>query len=111
MKSAEVYDLVKDTWKNLPDMPEVGSSITCVNVKNQILMSSKQFRLMSYDIGSKAYSYVGLQNNDKASRCVVSYKEKLYLFEGKSIFKMTKQCEVLDTITIDREFGSIIQSS
>ena len=42
---------------------------------------------------------------------MVSYKEKLYLFEGKSIFKMTKQCEVLDTINIDREFGSIIQSS
>ena len=27
MKSAEVYDVVKNLWKNLPDMPEEGSGI------------------------------------------------------------------------------------
>ena len=39
-KSAEVYDVVKNTWKKLPDMPERGQFITCVKVKNQILLSS-----------------------------------------------------------------------
>ena len=72
MKSAEVYDYLKNTWKNLPDMPEEGCQITCVRVQNQILISSYQFRLMSYDIDNKAYSYVGQQNSDEASRCVVS---------------------------------------
>ena len=31
-KSAEVYDVVKNSWKNLPDMPEEGDCITCVRV-------------------------------------------------------------------------------
>ena len=31
-KSAEVYDVVKNSWKKLPDMPEPGSGITCVRV-------------------------------------------------------------------------------
>ena len=32
MKSAEVYDLVQNTWKNLPDMPEACAYVTCVRV-------------------------------------------------------------------------------
>ena len=28
MKSAEIYDVVQNSWKNLPDMPEVGTGIT-----------------------------------------------------------------------------------
>ena len=39
-KSAEVYDVVKNYWKNLPDMPEAGYEITCLKVKNKILISS-----------------------------------------------------------------------
>ena len=31
-KSAEVYDVVKNSWKKLPDMPEEGGKITCVRV-------------------------------------------------------------------------------
>ena len=50
MKSAEVYDVVQNLWKNLPDMPEEGSGIRWLRVKNQILISSVEFRLMSYDI-------------------------------------------------------------
>ena len=59
MKSAEVYDVVQNSWKNLPDMPEAGSDITCVRVENQILISSARFRLMSYDTDNEAYSYAG----------------------------------------------------
>ena len=32
MKSAEVYDVVKNSWKNLPDMPEAATMVTCVRV-------------------------------------------------------------------------------
>jgi len=32
MPSAEVYDVVKNSWKKLPDMPKAGSWITCVRV-------------------------------------------------------------------------------
>ena len=32
MKSAEVYDGVKNLWNDLPDMPQVGSWITCIQV-------------------------------------------------------------------------------
>ena len=42
---------------------------------------------------------------------MVSSHEKVYLFESKQIFKMNKQYDVLDTITIDREFDASIQSS
>ena len=28
MKSAEVYDIVKNSWKNLSEMPEIGVLIT-----------------------------------------------------------------------------------
>ena len=63
MKSAEVYDFVKNSWNNLPEMPQAGDYVTCVRVKNQILLSSLLFRLMSYDIDKEAYSYVG--NYDK----------------------------------------------
>ena len=59
MKSAEVYDIVKNSWSNIPYMPQKGSYVKCVRVKNQILISSHQFRLMSYDIHNEAYSYVG----------------------------------------------------
>ena len=31
-KSAEVYDVVKNSWKNLPDIAEEGDCITCVRV-------------------------------------------------------------------------------
>ena len=57
MKSAEVYDVLENSWKNLPDMPEVGSEITCVRVQNKILISSYDFRLLSYDIEKESYSY------------------------------------------------------
>ena len=30
--SAEVYDVVQNSWKNLPDMPEVGDEVTCARV-------------------------------------------------------------------------------
>ena len=40
MKSAEVYDVVQNMWKNLPDMPQKGQFITCARVENQILLSS-----------------------------------------------------------------------
>ena len=56
MKSAEVYNVVQNSWNNLPDMPKSEDGITCVRVYNQILISSRLFRLMSYDIDKKAYS-------------------------------------------------------
>ena len=59
MKNAEVYDVVKNQWKNLPDMPEKYFGITCVRLQNQILMCSWEFRLISYDIDNEAYSFVG----------------------------------------------------
>ena len=67
MNSAEVYDVVLNSWKKSPDMPTAGASITCVRVKNQILMSSYAFRLMSYDIHNEAYSYVGDQSLNQFS--------------------------------------------
>ena len=36
-------------------MLQSGRYITCVKVKNQILLSSLDFRLMSYDIDKEAY--------------------------------------------------------
>jgi len=68
-------------WTNLPDMPEECAVITCVRVKNQILISGYNFRLMSYNIDNEAYSYIGFMNNEEANRAIVSFKEKLYLFE------------------------------
>ena len=59
MKSAEIYDIVKDSWKILPDMPENGSGITWLRAYNQILITSLDFRLISFDIDNEAYSYVG----------------------------------------------------
>ena len=56
---------------------------------------------MSYDIDKKAYSYVGPQTNSFANRSIVSSKDKLYLFESFKILEMTKQYEVLNTITDD----------
>ena len=97
MKSAEVYDVVKNQWKNLPDMPEKYFGITCVRLQNQILMCSWEFRLISYDIDNEAYSFVALQENGNVT--IAYSKEKIYLFEGKQILKMTKKCEVLETIT------------
>ena len=44
MRSGEVYDIVKNSWKNLADMPAAGSGIRCVRVQNQILISSRSFR-------------------------------------------------------------------
>ena len=32
IKSAEVYDIVKNQWKNLPDMPKEGNAVTCDRV-------------------------------------------------------------------------------
>ena len=32
MKSAEVYDVEKNSWKQIPDMPREGHEITCVRV-------------------------------------------------------------------------------
>ena len=32
MKSAEVYDIVQNSWVNLPDMPEAGIMVTCARV-------------------------------------------------------------------------------
>ena len=58
-KRAEVYDVEENSWTNLPDMPEKAGGITCVAVKNHILISSEDFRLMSYDIENEEYSYVG----------------------------------------------------
>ena len=57
--SAEVYDVVQNSWKNLPDMPEVGDEVTCARVQNQIFLTGARFRLISYDIHTEAYSCVG----------------------------------------------------
>ena len=62
-KSAEVYDFIKNTWKNIPDMPEAGWSVICVRVKNRILITSVSFRLMTYDTDNATYSYDGEENN------------------------------------------------
>ena len=59
IKSAEVYDVMKNSWDSLTDMPRAGSQITCVRVKNQILITNWRFRLISYDTENQAYSYVG----------------------------------------------------
>ena len=32
LKSAEVYDVVKNSWNNLPDMPKEGHGVTCDRV-------------------------------------------------------------------------------
>ena len=103
-KSAEIYDVVNNSWKELPDMPTGGSRITCVRVQNQILISSINFRLMSYDVENEDYSYLGSHCYDFLDRCIVSSKKKLYLFEKDKIFEMNTQCEVLDTITTDIRF-------
>ena len=34
MKSAEVYDIVLNSWHSLPDMPEKGVEVTCATVNN-----------------------------------------------------------------------------
>jgi len=91
MKSAEVYDVVQNSWKKLPDLPEKGQDISCVAVKNLILMSTLNFRLMSYDIDKQTYSYVGAQINKKQYRSIAFSKEKLYLFESDKIWEMTQQ--------------------
>ena len=60
------------------------------------------FTLISYDVDTQAYSYVGEQTTDlhyNPPRCIVSSIEKLYLFESEKIYEMNKQYEVLDTIT------------
>ena len=60
MNEAEVYDVVQNSWKNLPDMLEHGYNIICVRVKNQTLIGGlRSCRLMSYDIENESYSYVG----------------------------------------------------
>jgi len=74
-----------------------------VIVENQILIASKVFRLISYDVGSEAYSYVdvqGLEDWRPEHRCIASSTEHLYLFEQDSILEMTMQSEVVDTIGI-----------
>ena len=81
-------------------MPEKGENVSCLRVKNRILITSSHFRLISYDIENEAYSYVGQQDNDKTRRLLFSSKEKLYLFEGNDIIEMNKQCEVLDRYSV-----------
>ena len=98
MKSAEVYDVVQNSWKYLPDMPNAGQGITCVRVQNKILISSLGFGLVSYDVGDRTYLYVGLQSNSIVDRNIASSKDKLYLFQATKIFEMNMQYEVLDTI-------------
>jgi len=88
MKSAEVYDVVENSWKNLPDMLVEAWANTCVAVKNNIFICNLGERLMSYDIVNETYSYVGPQKNWSGWRCIASSKEKLYLFEGNDIFEM-----------------------
>ena len=102
MKKAEVYDFVKNAWKKLPDMPEEGAGIRCVGVQNKVLISGRDFRLISYDIDNEAYSYVELPTilDDPI---LISSKEKLYLIDQDQSFEMNKQCEVLDTFTVDFE--------
>ena len=81
-------------------MPEAGTYITCVKVKTHILISSFEFRLMSYDIDNEAYSYDRSRTNNTMYRCIASSKKKVYFFESNKIFEMNKLCKVLDTIKI-----------
>ena len=80
MKKAEVYDFVKNAWKKLPDLPEEGAGIRCAGVQNKVLISGRDFRLISYDIDNEAYSYVELPTilDDPI---LISSKEKLYLID------------------------------
>ena len=107
MKRSEVYDVKKNSWNRLPDMPQAGECITWVRVKNQIILSSNQFRLMSYNIINQAYSCVESPNDAfrRKSRCIASSKEKLYVFEEFSIYEITKQFEVLAPIITDTYIG------
>ena len=89
IKSSEVYDVVQNSWKNLPDMLEASADITCVIVKNKILISSENSRLMSYDIENEAYSQVGDQFSMRVHRYIASSKEKIYLFEINKVFEVT----------------------
>ena len=80
-------------------MPKAGSRNTWVLAGNQILISSSSFRLINYYIDCDTYSFVRLENFKFDTRSIACSNERLYLFEGKKIFEMNMQYEVLDTIT------------
>ena len=86
-------------------MPKPGTDISCVIVQNQILISSQQFRLLSYDIHNEAYSYVGKPSDERSYRTIASSKEKLYLFDRYKVYEMTKQYEKIDTIEHDHNIA------
>ena len=56
-------------------MPQAGDYITCVSVKNKILISCLQFRLISYDIENDAYSQVGFEGYSLKHRCTASSEQ------------------------------------
>ena len=56
---AEFYDVAQNSWKKLPDMPESCENVTCAPVQNRILITSRNFRIISFDIDNEAYAYVG----------------------------------------------------
>ena len=55
-KSAEVYSIKTYKWTKLPGMPQFASKISCARLGDKILISSKEFLLMSFDTKSKTYN-------------------------------------------------------
>ena len=59
IQSAEVYDMNKDSWSKLLDMPEVGDRTSLARIQKKILICSWSFNLMSYDVSTESYEYLG----------------------------------------------------
>ena len=47
-KSSEKHDILSDTWQANTDMPYYRSNITCVSVKDKILMSCYEEPLIHF---------------------------------------------------------------
>ena len=111
---AEVYDVLRNSWKKLPDMPKAGRYNTCVAVQNRILISSYNFILISYDIENEAYSQVitnpSNYNRYCGFRSIIYSNDRLYMIEGGQMQELDEQGRRLSTIRIGFDVGVCYQS-
>ena len=95
-KSAEIYDIVEDIWKETTPMPVGADEASCVRVHDKIFVTSSNFALISFTPWNEQYTTI---INDfsvhEYSRALWRINEKTYLCNKDSGLELDNEGQVL----------------
>ncbi|CAG9324612.1 unnamed protein product [Blepharisma stoltei] len=84
LANAEKFDLLKNRWIKLPQIPEKSTFCSCIALKDSALICGKEHEnLFKYDFFTNSYSEIpGMRLNRYEAKMLVSSGLRLYIIES-----------------------------